>query len=59
MKSRKVCIIDYGMGNLGSLFNALNYLGTKVVVSDDLNVVSKSEILFLPGVDRLKKLWLK
>ena len=55
MKSRKVCIIDYGMGNLGSLFNALNYLGTKVIISDDLNEVSKSEILFLPGVGSFKK----
>ena len=33
MKSRTVTIIDYGMGNIGSISNAFNYLGAKIKVS--------------------------
>ena len=37
IKSRKVTIIDYGMGNIGSLSNAFRYLGANVNVSRDLS----------------------
>ncbi len=55
MKRKEVCIIDYGMGNLGSLNNALEYLDTKVVISNNHKTILKSKILFLPGVGSFKK----
>lgn len=55
MKRKEVCIIDYGMGNLGSLKNALNYLNAKVVVTNKHEDILKSKILFLPGVGSFKK----
>lgn len=45
-----VTIIDYGMGNLGSVRNALSYLGANVIVSGDPSVVAASKALLLPGV---------
>jgi len=43
-------IVDYGMGNLFSLQRAINYLGGKVLVSQDPDVVSCCQHLILPGV---------
>jgi glutamine amidotransferase len=48
--SRAVTIIDYGMGNIGSVRNALSYLGASVVISGDPDIVASSETLLLPGV---------
>ena len=35
IKKREVVIIDYGMGNIYSLYNALKYLGAKIEVVDN------------------------
>ena len=43
-------IIDYGMGNLRSLENALDRLSAPYVISDDRAVLSVCERLILPGV---------
>lgn len=43
-------IIDYGMGNLRSVENALKKLGKESVISGDPNVLSGCEKLILPGV---------
>jgi len=43
-------IIDYGMGNLASVFNAFKKIGVLPVVSSDVSVVKKAEYLVLPGV---------
>lgn len=50
LKGERLGIIDYGMGNQQSLVNALEYLGADVVLSDDHNLLSACELLFLPGV---------
>ena len=55
MNRKEVCVIDYGMGNLGSLKNALKYLNTKVTITNKHEVILKSKILFLPGVGSFKK----
>lgn len=53
-------IIDYGMGNLSSVKNALDFIGTDSVISEDMDVLSKCDGLILPGVgafpDAAKKL---
>ena len=50
LMNRAVTIIDYGMGNLGSVRNALSYLGASVAISGDPAFVVSSEALVLPGV---------
>lgn len=55
-------IVDYGMGNLRSVENALKALQAEALISDDPAVLSKCEKIILPGVgafgdcmDNLKK----
>jgi imidazole glycerol-phosphate synthase subunit HisH len=43
-------IVNYKMGNIRSIQNALEYLGFFAQVSSDPNVIADSEKLILPGV---------
>ncbi len=43
-------IIDYGMGNLTSVNNAIEYLGFDCEIIDNPNLISKFDKLILPGV---------
>ncbi len=43
-------IIDYGMGNLASVSNALKKLGFETVITDDADVLRSCGRLILPGV---------
>ncbi len=45
-----IVIIDYGLGNLGSISNMLNYLGIENVISSDTNEIMMADKLILPGV---------
>jgi glutamine amidotransferase len=45
-----VVIVDYGLGNLWSVRNALEFFEAKVTVSSNPAVLSKSSCLILPGV---------
>lgn len=45
-----VGIIDYGLGNLGSIQNMLKVIGEKSVISYDKNVLDECERFILPGV---------
>ena len=47
---KKIGIIDYGMGNLHSVQNALNYLNQKNIITSDLDEIKKCDKLILPGV---------
>ena len=46
----KVAIIDYGMGNLYSVEQALIRLGAEVIVTSDKEALNASDALVLPGV---------
>ena len=50
-----ITIIDYGMGNLHSVFKAFKRVGIKTVVSSRKEDVIASEKLILPGVGHFKK----
>ena len=50
MRSGTIALIDYGMGNLRSVEKAFEYLGVKVVRTDDPAVVAECEGVVLPGV---------
>lgn len=43
-------IIDYGMGNLGSIQNMLKRIGAPATVTSDAEVIRQAERLILPGV---------
>lgn len=55
-----IAIIDYGMGNLRSVQAGLEFVGQKVVVTDDPEEVAKARAVVLPGVgafgDAIQKL---
>lgn len=50
MRNQSVVIIDYGMGNIGSIVNMLKYLGLKAIVSSEESIISKADKIILPGV---------
>jgi len=45
-----IIIIDYGLGNLGSVKNALNKLGVDSIISNLIKVITAGSGLILPGV---------
>lgn len=45
-----IVIIDYKLGNVGSVVNALNSLGVENTVSDNPVVIAKADAIILPGV---------
>lgn len=45
-----VAIIDYGMGNLKSVYNALKLLGLDPVITSNENEILKANGVILPGV---------
>ena len=48
-------IINYELGNVIFMQNALNKLGYKNVITRDENIISNSSHLILPGVGAFKK----
>jgi imidazole glycerol-phosphate synthase subunit HisH len=50
-----IAIIDYGMGNLRSVTNALEKLGADAVVTRDKKVIKASKAIILPGVGAFGK----
>ena len=46
---KKICILDYGMGNIASLSNAIKKVGYSPELYSEKKAIS-SNILFLPGV---------
>jgi glutamine amidotransferase len=45
-----ITIIDYGMGNLGSMLNMFRRIGVRVQVKSDPHAILDSDKLVLPGV---------
>jgi len=45
-----ITIVDYGVGNLGSIVNMLKKIGAKARASSDPDVLRQAEKLILPGV---------
>ena len=45
-----IVVIDYGMGNLGSIANMIKKVGHKCLVSSDLKDITNATKLILPGV---------
>ncbi len=45
-----ITVIDYKMGNLHSVMNALSFLGIDAMVSSDISDLRRADKLILPGV---------
>lgn len=45
-----IVIVDYGVGNLGSILNMFKKVGVKACVSGEEEIIRASEKLLLPGV---------
>jgi len=46
----RVAIVDYGMGNVYSVDNAIKWLGYKSVVTNEASELNRADVLILPGV---------
>jgi imidazole glycerol-phosphate synthase subunit HisH len=53
--NQKIVIIDYGMGNIGSICNMFKYLGSEVTISSDYDTIKSADKLVLPGVGKFDK----
>ena len=45
-----ITIIDYGLGNVGSIANMLKRIGIKSNISSSISEISNAEKIILPGV---------
>jgi len=49
-----ITIIDYGLGNLGSVQKAITRIGFDSVITNDKTLIKKADALILPGVGNFK-----
>jgi imidazole glycerol-phosphate synthase subunit HisH len=45
-----ITIVNYGMGNLGSVLNMFKRIGVEAIISNSIRDIEKAEKLLLPGV---------
>jgi imidazole glycerol-phosphate synthase subunit HisH len=45
-----ITIIDYGMGNLGSIANMIKHIGHRSVITSDISKIESADKIILPGV---------
>lgn len=45
-----ITVIDYGVGNMGSIRNMFKRLGIDVQITSDLNLIDRARKILLPGV---------
>lgn len=50
-----ITIVDYGMGNLGSVLNMLKRVGVEAEISSDAATIARAGKLLLPGVGAFDK----
>lgn len=48
--NKKIIVIDYGVGNVGSILNMLKRIGADVIASNSKNEIENADKLILPGV---------
>lgn len=61
-----ITIVDYGVGNLGSIVNMLKRIGSDCIITSDADIIAKAKKILLPGVgafdpgmERIESLGLK
>lgn len=53
-KNSPIIIVDYGIGNVGSVIRAFAHFGADVLISDKPNEISGAAAIVLPGVGSFK-----
>ncbi|HEV7399478.1 MAG TPA: imidazole glycerol phosphate synthase subunit HisH [Solirubrobacterales bacterium] len=51
----RICILDYGMGNLRSVEKALEHVGATATIANDAETIRAADGLILPGVGAFPK----
>ena len=46
----RIAVVDYGVGNLKSVTNAMDYLGLKTLITSDAKELELADAIILPGV---------
>ena len=46
----RIAVVDYGVGNLKSVTNAMDYLGLKTCITSDARELELADAILLPGV---------
>lgn len=54
-----VGVVDYGMGNLKSVFSAIEYIGSKVMICKYPEDLFKVDYVIIPGVGAIEQCVLK
>jgi len=54
VNTEKIVIIDYGMGNLRSVYNKFKWMGINCIVSSNKRDIESATKLILPGVGHFK-----
>ena len=47
---KQIALIDFGAGNLHSVYKAFKYIGADIEITKDENVIEKSDAVVFPGV---------
>lgn len=50
-----IAIVDYKMGNLGSISNIIKKIGHQSIITSDPNVIANASKIILPGVGHFEK----
>lgn len=54
-KKQKVVIVNYGLGNIQSVFNKCKRIGITPIIGNDSNTINEADKLILPGVGHFSK----
>lgn len=50
VSEKMIAVIDYGMGNVGSIINILRKIGVPAILTNDTEQIENADKLILPGV---------
>ena len=50
-----IVIVDYGMGNIGSIANMIKFVGSKSIITSDKKIIEQATKIILPGVGHFDK----
>ena len=53
--SKKICILDYGLGNIWSLKNSIEFIGFETFLYNESDKKEKFDLLIIPGVGSFSK----
>ncbi len=50
MSNKNIALVDFGAGNLHSVYKAFKFIGANVEITKDIGVIEKSDAVVFPGV---------